>query len=498
MPTPVQPTPLKDGSTANTSGGSLSNKDFFEFGMAVHSLNSADMPPIKLRRVPRAGAHGGFFFQEHYDSKPLTMTGQITGDTHADLKTNIEAAKQFLNTFRQVSPRRLKLIDPEWTDRFFYCYYDGEAIFGSPRPRTLGTIAPYAVRLVANPPFALSTTLSTETYAATAGTFKQITTGSMDSDLRMVIEGAATNPKMVFGDSIFIAPFNLTTSFTDILGDTVTGTFSGTAAQEAGLFSPSDLGLGHAFLANGAYTMTWTVTGSKDFGSWFTIVEPQFDATATGSKVIFEHRFDVNNRVRLLYENSGFSAIWNRRFLFIKDVTTGEDAYLRSGVQSFVAGDAIKIGCSYDSTNGMKLYINGTLVDSNGVTSSMSNNPTTLTLHANGANFSANMVHYLAAWSSQLSDNEQKLISDDPEENIVNRNEVLLYTGTLAAGDWLEFDRMDDNYKGQLMDVSAGTLTTGKFPDDGFVIPKLARDTTSIYHVTSAANFYLQWRNAYI
>ncbi len=498
MPTPVQPNALKSGSTSLTGGGSLNNRDFYQFGMSVLSLNSQDLPPIKPRRVMREGAHGQFVFEEHYDAKPLVMAGQIMANTVTDLKTNIEAAKTFLNTFRKDTPRRLKLIDPLMTDRFFYCHFDGEAIFGSASPRVGGTIADYAIRLLAQPPFALAASLSEDRYAAPAGTFRSIATGTFDSDPRLVIEGPATNPKVVFGDSIFICPFDLTTDFTDVFGATVAGTFSGTAAQKAGLFSPSDLGLGHAFLANGAYQLSWAVTGNKSAGTWFVIVEPQFDSTEAGTKTILEHRYDADNRVVLYYVNGSGVDQFDRRFVFVKYVA-GAGSYVASAHQNFVSGNAIKIGISYDATGGMKIYVDGILVEQNGVVGAMAGNPATLTLHANGSNFSANMkVHTLAGWSSQLTDNEHALIASDPEENIKNRNQVLLWTGTLADGDWLEFDRTDDRYTGKRMDVSTGVLTTGVFPDDGYIIPVLAAENTAIYHPTAIDNFYVQWRNRYL
>jgi hypothetical protein len=97
-----------------------------------------------------------------------------------------------------------------------------------------------------------------------------------------------------------------------------------------------------------------------------------------------------------------------------------------------------------------------------------------------------------------LTDNEQALVAADPAEVAVNRNQVLLWTGVLDAGDWLEFNRQDGRWQGRRMDVSAGSLTTGVFPDNGYVIPELAADNTAIYHPTAVDTVYLQWRNRYL
>lgn len=499
MATPVQPTVYKgsDGS-ALTSGGSFNNRDFWEFGLQVQALNTEDMPTVKTRRLPKSGQHGQFIFPEHYDSRQLVLTGRMVANTPADLLTNIEALKTFLDSYREDTPRRIRLVDPNRSDRWFLCYYNGPATFIPVSDRGIARAADVTLFLTADPPFGYSTELTNETYTPAADHFQALVTGTAPSDPRYIFKGPATNPKIIVGDSIFIADFNLDTDFIDIEGTWTASGFTGSPAQEAALFQPSAFGLGFSFLATGAYQMPYSVKGSKTAGTWFMVLEPTFAHSAVSGRVVLHHRADDDNYLQVGYVNvPPIENIANRRW-FVHRVAGGETVGLvRSQLQNFVSGDQVRIAVSYGAA-GLKLYVNGTLEASLPDATAFATTPGTMTPHTSGSNFSSSCrIHYMAGWSSQLTDNEIALVDSDPEENIRNRNHVLEYTGTLDTGDFLEFDRSEDRYIGKLFDVSDGSVDE-VFPDDGAVIPPLPQENTSIYHPVSAGGFTVQYREAFL
>ena len=480
-----------------SSGGSLNNKDFYRFGMLLKGLTGAGMPPVKSRSAPRAGAHGSHRWTEYYDSRPLVLTGRMVADSALALQANIDAAKVFLGTFRRPTPRRLRFIDPVQPDRFWRCHYGGSASFVEIGARERACMADFAISLIADPPFSEATALTEETYAAPAGTFRTVETGTFESEMRLILKGPATNPKVIFGDSIFICPFDLSTDYTDIEGATQAGTFSGTPAQKAALFSPSNIGLGYSLLASGAYQLSWPVIGNANAATWAVIVEPQFDFLDAGGGTVFQHRYDATNYIILVYFRGDAFPQLDRRWVFQK-VTAGGGAYVVSPEQNFAAGDVIRLGVSHGAS-GMQMFIDGDLVAANLDTAPLAANPTSLTLHSYGSDFSANSkVHFLAGWSSELTENEHALVASDPDENVTNRNQVLQWTGALAAGDWLAFDNRDGRYEGKKLTMATGALAEGIFPDDGYLIPVLQAENTSIYHPAAVADVHLQFPKRYL
>ena len=503
MPTPAQPSIYKSGSTELTSGGSINSMDFRKFGLTITSVTLEDMGGIKANREPRAGGHGDHKFPEYYESKAVILTGSITGDTIANCLTNIDALKTFIDSFRRDTPRRIRIIDPVRTDRYFLCYYVGPAQFTPIGPRVLADTYDIHLTLIADPPFAFGTTFQKTTVTSpAAGDFAILTTGTFESDARIFVKGAATNPKMIFGDSIFICDFDLNTTYTAIDKVETAMTFSGTDAQKAALFDASAFGLGYSFdLAPAAYSLTATVPGNKNAGTWFAIVEPNFNSVVDIVAPVFEHRGDANNYLILYYYNTSAVAGFERRWIANLYINGTNYWVATQSIKSFVAGEIFKVAVTYGS-DGFSLYLEGVKDSASSlVTTALSTNPTTLTIgDTNGSSaFVANMkIHKLAGWSTQLTDSEHALIASDPDENIKNRNQILTHTRTLAAGDLLDFNRQDGKYIGKYLDISAGGAATTVFPDDGTVIPTLDANTTSVYFSTTMAEARIQWQNRYL
>lgn len=499
MATPVQPNIFYQNGQADTIGGSFNNRDFRAFGLVVSSLNTDAMPPVRTRRIPRAGAHGQYIFPEYYDAKSLMLSGRMIANGPAELRTNIDALKTFLNSFRRDMAQRLRLIDPARPDRFYTCYFAGPATFVEIGPRLVARMVDVSIGLTAEPPFAQAIDLSEVSYTPVADDFYTFETGTFESEPHIIIQGGVTDPKLIVGDSIFIAPFNRTTDCTDINNTAQAGTFSGTGTEESALFSPSKIGLGYAFNATGNDTLTWPIKANKTAGSWFAIVEPNFDATDAGAKTIFQLWKDTTASLSLVYYNDVNADLQRRWALYM---ATSLESVLKplasQTFESFVAGTVFKIGFSYGPTYGLRLFINGVKNAQKEMIGTLTANPTTIGLHAHGENFTANSkIHYLAGWASELTDNEHALIASDPATHIQNRNQVLSYTGTLNTGEVLDFDRRDGQYEGHL--YAADGSATPVFPDNGTVIPTLASENTAVYHANAIpGGVTIQYRKRYL
>ena len=121
------------------------------------------MPPILPRRYARAAGSGAIQATEYYSPIPLTVSGQMTADSRADLLQNQAYLRETLSSAR-AGVGMLKLIDPLYPSTYYLCTYDGECVFH--HAKTTHKTCDFSFKLLANPPFRQSTTLHRE-----AGTY---------------------------------------------------------------------------------------------------------------------------------------------------------------------------------------------------------------------------------------------------------------------------------------------------------------------------------------
>jgi hypothetical protein len=102
----------------------------------------------------------------------------------------------------------------------------------------------------------------------------------------------------------------------------------------------------------------------------------------------------------------------------------------------------------------MKLYVDGLLSGLGGDTEGLADIPETLYLQAHDGSMRPDMIFdMVAGWSRMLSADEMLKISVDPV-SVVNRNNTILYNGTLDCGDRLTCDSRLKT--AELFDISTG------------------------------------------
>ena len=218
-----------------------------------------------------------------------------------------------------------------------------------------------------------------------------------------------------------------------------------------------------------------------------------------GDVVIFEHRLDSDNYLRLFWDASQDAWVFRKR-------ADGVDHEVSSGPQSFAAGTRIVLGVVYDSTNagGMKLFVDGVQAGVAIDTSALDSSPDTLTLHAGDGTMQPEVVFDLVAgWSRMLSADEMLKIATDPQ-SVKNLNRMISFAGTLDEGDRLTLDSRLKT--AELFDLSEGSRSNA-LGTVGGIIPALTpgrrrtasdRTQTVLYTKTQAAALEILFTRRYL
>jgi len=478
----------------------LAGKSLNELGFHVDRISGLDVPRVVPDEELVPGDHTWQIRDEYFSPKRIVLEGHIHGSSAADLQIRLAYLKSFLSTFegnpwRSTAPVRLERSD--LPDRHWMVYYDAIDLVEIIGKRGLSSSARVRVAVKCPAPFAFSNEVVRVVFAPAAGTFRTIDLGNAPSDAVFVITGSAESPSFSVGDSVFHCDFSGGLAFTDTENAVQTGTYT-PEENEAGAYRTTETGTG--ILVSGTDTVSFTVTGNKDDGSWAAVIAPQWQSTARETDaVILEHCYDTDNYLRLYWDAAEDRWVFRKR-------ASGADIEVSSEPQAFTAGTRIVLGFTWDSTNagGMKLYINGQQTGVNGDMTALASNPVTLTLHSSeGAMQPEAVIDFAAGWSRMLSADEMLRIATDPG-TVANHNETAAYAGTLGENDLLTLDSRLKT--AELFDISAGTRTnalgsvTGSIP---ILVPgrkRTASDRTQtvIYSTTAAAKFEVRYRRRYL
>jgi hypothetical protein len=312
-----------------------------------------------------------------------------------------------------------------------------------------------------------------------------------------VIQGSANNPAFSVGDMVFHCDFSGGLSFSDMEHAAGEGIFD-PPENEAAAYRTTETGIG--ILVTGDNTVSYTAKGNPADGSWVLVVEPQWQSSSkTTDVVLFEHRYDADNLIRIFWDGSAQTWVFLKR-------AGGTDAEVAAPAQAFTAGTRIVLGITYDSTNagGMKLYVNGEQAGVLGDAAVLSATPESITLHRGDGLLQPDAVFDLVAgWSRMLSSDEMLKIAGDPGA-VKNRNVRVEYSGMLDTGDLLTIDSAART--AELFDVSAGTRSnalgslTGEIPvlTPGRRRTATDRTQTMIYSRNAAAGMEVRYRRRYL
>ena len=478
----------------------LAGKSLNDFGFHVDRISGLDLPRVVPDEELVPGDHAWQVHDEYFAPKRIVLEGHIHGVSPEDLRLRIAYLKSFLATFdgnpwRSCAPVTLERSD--MGDRHWRAYYESIDQVETIGKRDLASSARIRVTMKCPIPFALSNEIVRVTFAPEAGSFHAIDLGNAPSDAVYVIRGTATDPAFSVGDMVFLCDFSDGLAFTDVENTLGEGTFS-PAANEGAAYRTTETGMG--ILVTGDDTVSYTAKGNPADGSWVIVIEPQWQSSAnTADAVVFEHRADEDNLIRLSW--NGSSQTW----VFLKRAGSIE-AEVETPAQAFTAGTRITLGITYDSTNagGMKIYVKGEQAGVSGDIAVLSEAPEYITLHRGDGAMQPDAVFALiAGWSRMLSSDEMLRIAGDPSA-LVNRNTTVEYTGTLEDGDLLAFD--SETRSTELLVVSEGVRVNALDSVAG-EIPVLSpgrrrtatdRTQTVIYSRVAATGMEVRYRRRYL
>lgn len=478
----------------------LAGKSLNDFGFHVDRISGLDLPRVVPDEELVPGDHAWQVHDEYFAPKRIVLEGHIHGISPEDLRLRIAYLKSFLATFdgnpwRSCAPVTLERSD--MGDRHWRSYYESIDQVETIGKRDLASSARIRVTMKCPIPFALSNEIVRVTFAPEAGSFHAIDLGNAPSDAVYVIRGPATDPAFSVGDMVFLCDFSDGLAFTDVENILGEGTFS-PAANEGAAYRTTETGMG--ILVKGDDTVSYTAKGNPDDGSWVIVIEPQWQSSAnTADAVVFEHRSDEDNLLRLSW--NGSSQTW----VFLKRAGSIE-AEVETPAQAFTAGTRITLGITYDSTNagGMKIYVKGEQAGVSGDIAVLNEAPEYITLHRGDGAMQPDAVFALiAGWSRMLSSDEMLRIAGDSSA-LVNRNTTVEYTGTLEDGDLLTFD--SETRSTELLVVSEGARVNALDSVAG-EIPVLSpgrrrtatdRTQTVIYSRVAATGMEVRYRRRYL
>jgi hypothetical protein len=478
----------------------LAGKNLIDFGFVVDRIGGLDLPKVQQDEELVPGDHTWRVHGEYFTPKRIVLEGYIHGDSPDDLRLRIAYLKSFLATFEgnpwrsrtPVTLERSDMGDRHW--RVFYESIDQMETIGK---RTLASSARVRVAMKCPSPFAFSNEVARVVFTPGAGSFRHLEIGNAPSDGVFVMRGPATDPAFALGDMMFHCNFEDGLAFTDAENAPGTGTFD-PAENEGYAYRTTEAGLG--ILVAGDDTVSFTAPGNPSDSSWVIVAEPQWDSTEReGNAVLFEHRADENNFIRLSWDTSAHAWVFLKRAGGVEDTVT-------SPAQTFAAGTRIVLGITHDSANagGMKLYVDGEQVGVGGSITVLQGAPQTVTLQSgDGGSQPDAIIDLLAGWSRMLSSDEMLRIAADPS-TIQNHNTAVSYSGTLDEGDLLMLS--SETRSSDLLDVSEGERVNALDSVSG-EIPVLApgrrrtasdRTQTVIYCRTAAAGMEVRYRRRYL
>ena len=264
----------------------LNGKDLSEFGVVRHRLNAFEMPTVETHDLVLPGRTGVSPQGDYFRDRTITLSGEIHGDTRAELMSQLDDFKMYLTTLGGRSTRGIRLETTEQTDRCWQVFLNGQFSWEPIGPDHLATGARISVGFHCVDPFAVATGLTEVTKSSfTAGDFQRVDLGTAPSHYKLWLHCNGTdNPSITMGDMIFKADFDNTLDALDIDGNTVAGTYYNNAYTQ---FSPSESGM-QFHNAGAGSSLYWNdIPGNPNEGSVLIVFRPQWAYDTSASKGIF-------------------------------------------------------------------------------------------------------------------------------------------------------------------------------------------------------------------
>ena len=406
----------------------LDGKDIHDLGLVRHRLGIYGMPEVEESFRKIAGRHGSVPLGNVFRAKRFVLEGDLHGDSRPDLVSRLDDLKVFLTSMKGRPWRARSGVLLETTDqpdRYWEVFYDGTFSWRTIGKDTMGDAAQVSIGLRCTVPFAIASTMSEVSQSSPAQyTFLQVPLGTAPSEYLLWLQSDGDdNPEIVVGDMIFQAHFDNDLDALDIAGTEVAGTYSATASEEYENYTPSEQGM-QFHLPSGETLSFSSIRGNTDAWSCLIVFRPQYAYDTVGNKAVVMHWGDDDNWFLLHYNASADQWYWKKE-------AVGSQYVAISSVQSFAADTRFVMVCTFSTTNGSTLYINGVEDGTHSNTTALATAPTTVHFHDPvNAWEPDHKIDECCMWARELSADEALRYSRDPA--LVSRNNVLVDFASLA------------------------------------------------------------------
>jgi len=392
----------------------INGVDLHEYGVLGYEVPNLGMAPLDVRASMYPERHEAYRFGATFQPRPFVIQGMMLANNAAGLRSQLDLLKPNTvglkgNNFEEIAPIRVEFSDQ--TDRYYPCAYAGEfrVVPIGNRP-SVEYHASFSLTLLQLTPFALATDYTLVTLGSGVGPqFEVVDVGTGPCPWVLDLEGAATAPDMAIADCEFYADFDYDLVATVIDGTTKTGA-SG-AAQDADQFYPGAFDGTGLYLQATTFTTSWTtvISNPKEV-TVFLWVRPQFGYDVATDTWLLEYWVDANNGWRLYYDAT--NDVWKFEVERATAVTTSGGS---GTAQTFTSGTYMCLAASFNG-DGVKVYKDGTLLDTDATTGAITGTSGTLYL-GNQAADKRPLCQYeqMAILPFQLSDEQVKRISQNPQ-----------------------------------------------------------------------------------
>ena len=414
----------------------LSGIDLHDYGVVSYTIPNLGMATLETIVEPFPDRHTAFVHSATFQPQPFAVTGVMVANSVADLMTNLDLLKRASAGLKGANftvPAPVRLEVSNQTDRYYPCIYTGGFSVGyyGQQP-TLARHVLFTLPLLRIHPFAIATTPTIVTPGGAAESFLALDLGTAPSWPLVEIKASGGTPGFTLADMFFYCDFDYPSTAskvlaTDINGNTIQGA-SG-AATLMDQYDAGDFGKGRYEQEASFATEFASTILNNDEGTMIAVVRPQFAYDTAANKYLIEwYDGDSSDKLTLWYEDADDKWLFTRTRAS-SGVTVGSGA---SAAQSFASDDYMVLAFSWGA-DGMKIYKDGVLLDSNATTTGPAESAGTLNLGDDGdAAIGPAKWIYLFGYPYQMSNDDVKRASLNPED-VTPYNVQMLRTSTLTA-----------------------------------------------------------------
>ena len=391
----------------------INGKNLYELGVLTYDVPHMGSGPIDVQQVVFPERLDAYGFRSTFQPRPFVISGTMIADSAANLRTNLDLLKGAVRPTRgdrASTPTKIRIELADQTDRFWPCAYPGGlTVLPIPQEPTRARHASFTLPLLQLTPFAVAVEpTSAAPSAAGANSFTVLDTGTAPCPFVVELEGAATAPDFVITNTAFWWDCDYSMGAEGIDGSTLTGTCG--LATDSDAFEPGDYEKGRYLQASSFTTSFASVVANPTEGTLLIVGRPLFANTVASIQSLLTWYIDANNQVHLYFDSA------DDKFKFYKKITSEVTLGAGGAAQTFATDAAMVVAASW-GPDGMKVYRDGALLDSNATTTGVTGTSGSLFLCDNSAAYRPDFDYeYVIVLPFQLTDEQVTHLSTVPED----------------------------------------------------------------------------------